>query len=250
MAEKQEKKGNLLEKLVPVLLVATIGLAFGVGVLWQKVKNLESGGVAGEEAAQPTAVPAEAAAGEKLSDEEAAKMPEVSSDDHVRGPRDAKLFLIEYSDFQCPFCARFHPTAQQALDEYEGQLAWVYRHFPLDQLHPNARPAAIASECAAELGGEEGFWAFTDKLYEDQSQVSDLAGVAVSVGLDKDAFQSCLDSDKYGDKVEDQYQGGLSAGVRGTPGNFIVNDKGEVWPIPGAVPFETLKETIGEALGS
>jgi protein-disulfide isomerase len=85
--------------------------------------------------------------------------------DHVRGNKDARFLLVEYSDYSCPFCARFHPTAQQLVEEFDGELAWVYRHFPLDQLHPTARSEAEASECVAKLAGEDAFWSFTDALY-------------------------------------------------------------------------------------
>ena len=102
---------------------------------------------------------------EKLSSDMVAKLPVVSDQDHIRGNRGAKVTLIEYSDFECPFCARFHPTTLQILDEYGDDVALVYRHFPLDQIHPSARPAAIASECIAELGGEEAFWSFVDEVF-------------------------------------------------------------------------------------
>jgi protein-disulfide isomerase len=89
----------------------------------------------------------------------------ISEKDHVRGDRDAQIVLIEYSDFQCPFCSRFHPTAQQVVEEFNGQVMWVYRHFPLDSIHPVARKAAEASECVAELGGNDAFWNFVDTIF-------------------------------------------------------------------------------------
>ena len=241
---------DLLERLVPVLLVASIALAFVVGVLWQKVNNLESGGtstagttVGGEQPAGPTQG--------KLSEDQASKIPPVSDEDHIRGDRNAEITLIEYSDYECPFCERFHPTTQQILDEYEGTVRLVYRHFPLDQLHPKARPAAVASECVAELGGEDAFWAFTDAVFANQlTTLSDLAGTAGGVGVNTSAFQSCFDSGRYADKVESQYQGGLEAGITGTPGNLVLNQNGDVWLIPGALPFESVKAVIDEALSS
>jgi protein-disulfide isomerase len=255
MAEKKVEKeaGNLFEKLIPILLVASIGLAFAVGVLWQKVSSLEGGkGKAADSAASDSAgsdQPQRPPTG-KLTEDQAKKVAQVSDDDHVRGSKDVSVFLIEYSDYECPFCSKFHSTAQQLVDEYEGKVAWVYRHFPLDQLHKNARSAAEASECVADLGGEEAFWKFTDALYKDQTRASDLASVASEVGVDSSKFQKCLDDGKYEKKVEEQYQGGLVAGVTGTPGNIILNEAGEAWLIPGALPLEQLKTTIDEALGS
>lgn len=93
-------------------------------------------------------------------------VPEVRKDDHVRGAKNPKVYLVEYSDFQCPFCLRFHPSLKQALDEYKDKVALVYRHFPLESIHPSARPLAEGSECAAELGGENAFWEFHDKVFE------------------------------------------------------------------------------------
>lgn len=94
-----------------------------------------------------------------------AKIPDVTSEDWVKGNRDAKVALIEYSDFECPFCQQFHSSAQQALDAYPNDLQWVYRHFPLD-FHPNANKYAYTAECVAELGGNDAFWAFADKIFE------------------------------------------------------------------------------------
>jgi protein-disulfide isomerase len=98
--------------------------------------------------------------------EAAASMPAVSDSDHFRGSRDAKVVFVEYSDYDCPFCSRLHPTLKRLVDEYDGRVAWVYRHFPLTQLHPQARDVSIAAECAAELGGNDAFWEFTDRYFE------------------------------------------------------------------------------------
>lgn len=243
---------DLLEKLVPVLLVLTIGLAFAVGILWQRVSDMQTGttrqaGVqdAGNQPTQP--------ADGKLSEEQANKLPEVTDQDHIRGSLDARVFIVEYSDFECPFCSRFHPTAQQALNEYGDDVAWVYRHFPLDTLHPRARPAAEASECVADIAGNDAFWVFADYLFENQETAlseSGLETAASEAGVDTAEFNECIESGKFAQTVEDDYQEGLTAGVTGTPGNFIVNQDGEVWALPGAVPFENLQSVIDEALGA
>lgn len=254
MSEKLNKKGTL-ERFIPILMILAVALAFVVGILWQKVRNLESGEGVGNGIEQPADFPDQLPPEGKLSEEQAANIPEITEKDYIRGSKDAKVFLIEYSDFECPYCKDFHETAQQIVDEYAGQVGWVYRHFPLDVRHAKARPEAIAAECAAELGGNEGFWAFIDKIYEitpsnDGLDLDILPDLAVQVGLNSEEFEACLEDNRYADKVESDYQGGAAAGVTGTPGNFIINDKGEAWLIPGAVPFETLKETIDEALQS
>lgn len=91
----------------------------------------------------------------------------VDENDHIRGSVDAKIKLIEYSDFECPFCKRHHPVMQQLVSTYSASdFAWVYRHLPLTSIHPTAQPLAEASECAAEIGGNDGFWAFADAVFQ------------------------------------------------------------------------------------
>lgn len=176
--------------------------------------------------------------------------------DHIRGEKSARVLLIEYSDLECPFCKRFHPTAQQAVDEYKGEVAWVYRHFPLDQIHSKADKEAEAVECAAELGGEDGFWKLTGKIYEvtpsnNGLNLDDLPKLAQEVGLDQAKVKACLDSGKYASRVEEDYQSGIKAGVQGTPGNILLDTKtGKTVSIPGAVPFESLKSSIDSMLKS
>ncbi len=176
--------------------------------------------------------------------------------DHIRGKKSARILLIEYSDLECPFCKRFHPTAQQAVDEYNGQVAWVYRHFPLDQIHSKADKEAEATECAAELGGPDSFWKMADKIFEvtpsnNGLNLDDLPKLASQIGLDQNKFKTCLDSGKYAAYVEEDYQSGIKAGINGTPGNILLDTKtGKTVPIPGAVPFETLKSSIDSLLGS
>lgn len=169
----------------------------------------------------------------------------VGSDDHIRGNPSAPVTIVEFSDLQCPFCQRFHPTLQQALAEYGDQVRWVYKHFPLDAIHPNARPAAEASECVAEQKGNDGFWQFVDGVFENQSRIGpDLyRELAQNIGLNMGQFDDCVSSRKYQQKVEDQYQQGVAAGVRGTPGSFV---NGEA--VSGAVPYDTLKAAIDKAL--
>jgi len=250
-------KGDLLEKLVPILLVSSVALAFAVGILWEKVNNLEGGGRATtgtQVGTQPqdagNQVAPQAPPQGKLSEEQAGKIPEIVTSDHIRGNADSEITVIEYSDFECPFCARFHPTMKQVMDEYGDQVKWVYRHFPLDQIHPKARPAAIASECVARLGGEDAFWKFADAVFEDQTKLSDLSALARSVDVSGSSYENCINDEIVGSIVEEQYQGGIGAGITGTPGNFILNSKGEAWLIPGALPFEQIKATIDEALQS
>ena len=129
-------------------------------------------------------------------------VPPVTKEDHVRGDKNAELTWIEYSDFECPFCKRFHPSMLQMMDEYKGQVKWVYRHFPLS-FHANAQKEAEASECAAELGGNDAFWKYTDAIFERTAAngtgfaLDALVPLAKELGLSESKFKNCLDSGKY-----------------------------------------------------
>ena len=241
-----------IDKFTAVLLVVIIGLAFAVGMLFQKVNNLEKGSTVANNGAvnDPSA---QGPLSGKLDSAKAALLPKVTDDDRIRGSKDAEVILVEYSDFQCPFCAAFHPTAEQAMKEYGNKIAWVYRHFPLDSLHPVARPAANASECIVSLAGNDAFWKFADSIFtavNAQEDISDLTPYITASGANVASVKACATQKKFESIVDDQYAGGAAAGVSGTPGNFIVNKKGEVWSLPGAVPYATLKQTIEEALGN
>ncbi len=245
-----EKNKNVIMYALVVLLIVA---AFFIGSLWTKVQVLESGAVptsakvANNNApTQPTpTAPAPPQAGE---------VDPVTEADWVRGNRNARIALIEYSDLECPFCQRFHPTAQQAVDEYGDNLMWVYRHFPLDQLHSKADKEAEAVECAGKLAGNDGFWALTDKIFEvspanNGLDLDTLPDLAAEVGINRSSFMACLDSGEMASVVEDSYQSGLKAGVTGTPGNILLNtETGEALLVPGAVPFASLQASIDQML--
>lgn len=198
---------------------------------------------------QPTAPAAPAPAPEPTP---SGPVPPVTDKDHIRGNRNAKVVLIEYSDMECPFCKRFHPTMQQVMKEYGDKVAWVYRHYPLS-FHANAAKEDEASECAAELGGNKAFWSFIDKIFERTTSngtgfaLDQLVPLAKEIGLNESAFKKCLDSGKYAQHVQDDLNGGATAGVQGTPGTFVVGKNGSQL-IPGALPYESIKQAIDAAL--
>lgn len=180
-----------------------------------------------------------------------AAVPEITAKDHVRGPKNAKITIVEYSDYECPFCKRHHPTIQQVMKEYPNDVNWVYRHFPLS-FHQYAQKAAEASECVAELGGNDAFWKFTDAVLADADAPTPavLEKAAGAAGVNAAKFKTCLDSGKHAQIVSDHMQGGISAGVQGTPGNFIINNSTkEKQEISGAVPFASFKTAIDGMLG-
>ena len=158
--------------------------------------------------------------------------------DWYRGNKDAKVTIIEFSDIQCPFCTRHHNTMKQLLEEYPQDVKWVFKHFPLDSIHPQARKAAEASECAGDQGK---FWEYLDHLFDNQNQLgsSFYISAAEELGLDKDKMKSCIDTGKFKKRVNDNYQEGLKYGVRGTPGNFINGISS-----PGAIPFSQLEAMV------
>lgn len=242
------KKG-FLERLAPLLIILVVGLSFSVGFLWQRITALEKG--------LPVASTKPiASAGQdenKLTADKAAKVSPVSDSDHIKGSRDAQVFLIEYADLECPYCKTFHSVAAQAIESFPGKAAWVYRHFPLDTIHTKSRTEAQGAECAGSLAGNGAFWSYIERIYSvtpsnNMLDMTLLPQIAGQVGVDKTKFNACLGSDKAKAAVETDYQSGVEAGVTGTPANFIVNKKGETWSLPGAVPLETLKAAIQTAL--
>jgi len=180
----------------------------------------------------------------------------VDSNDHIFGNPDAPIYIVEYSDTECPYCKTYHGTMTQIMDEYakDGKVAWVYRHFPLDSAHPKARTEAEATECAADIGGNDAFWKYLNRLMEitPSNNGLDLAllpDIAEYIGLDKDSFEECLSSGRMADKVEAQFQSGVEAGVRGTPFSVVITNKdGEMYPVNGAQSFSTVKTIIDAGL--
>jgi protein-disulfide isomerase len=169
---------------------------------------------------------------------------DVTTDDHIYGNPKAEISLVEFSDLECPFCTRFHPTPKQIVDASNGTVNWVYRHFPLSSIHPDAQKLAEASECAAELGGNDKFWTFIDKVLTDAAKPAQIEAVADAVGIDGAKVVECMNSGKYAQKVNDQYNEALAAGGRGTPYTIVVNADGEKAPINGALPLEQAQAIV------
>jgi len=180
----------------------------------------------------------------------------VSTDiDHVYGNPEAPISLIEYSDFECPFCKRFHPTARQLVDENAEQVNWVYRHFPLALHNPGAQKQAEASECANELGGNDAFWSYTDLIYARTTSngrgfpIAKLVPLAEEIDLDASEFKECLDSGRYTARVQEDIDDGQRAGVTGTPGNILRNNRtGQSISIAGAQPYARLAQALESLL--
>ena len=180
----------------------------------------------------------------------------IEDSDHIRGNPNALVKIVEYSDMECPFCKRFHSTMQQVMDEYgkNGKVAWVYRHFPLDSIHSQARTEAVASECANELGGNDAFWKYTDRFFEltpsnNQTNITTvLPQIAREIGLDETKFNSCLASKKYDKHIQDDLDNATATGGNGTPWSIVITANGKKYPLSGAQPYEAVKQLIELAL--
>jgi protein-disulfide isomerase len=168
---------------------------------------------------------------------------EVEAKGPARGPEGAKVTIVEFSDFQCPFCSKAHDTVEEVMTAYPGKVRLVFRHFPLD-FHAQAPKAAEASLCANEQGK---FWEYHDVLFKNQSklQIEDLKAHATSMGLDGPKFNECLDSGRMGATVKADMEAGQKAGVNGTPAFFI---NGNV--LSGAQPLEAFKQVIDAELAT
>lgn len=165
----------------------------------------------------------------------------ITKDDHVLGASNAKVTLVEFSDFECPYCSALAPTLGQILKDYAGKVRLVYKQFPLS-FHQYAAKAAEASECASEQGK---FWEMHDLMFANQSQLSDtiFSTWAKQLGLNVSKFDSCVSSNKYAARIQADQQLGSQSGVDGTPATFV---NGQL--VSGAVPYADFKSIIDAAL--
>lgn len=190
--------------------------------------------------------------------------------DHIFGDPNADILIVEYSDFECPFCAQFHPTMERIMEEYgdQGKVAWVFRHFPLRSIHPRAQITSEASECAANIGGNDAFWKFSKEVFNArldamtkrdnalmEKALSDksLVQYATTVGLNIEEFNSCLSSGSTSANVEEDYQDGVIVAQNdpnfGTPYSVVLTKDGIQTTIAGAQPYNTVKQIIDTILG-
>lgn len=196
----------------------------------------------------------------KLPTKQAAEPVKISTDnDPVIGNSDAPITIVEFSDFQCPFCARFHTqTLPSILEEYieQGKVKLVFRDFPIQSIHPNALPASVAAECAND---QNKFREMHDMLFEKQSEwnkietadaLSLFSQYASSMQLDQGVFDSCLTSGKHIPEIQNDLNDGREYGVTGTPGFFVGNDQIGFVELKGAQPFESFKKVIDAQLNS
>lgn len=185
---------------------------------------------------------------ERIVDDESSGNPllslsRVTSADHIIGEVDAPIKIVLFSDTECPFCKDFHFTVKRIAEEYSDRVALVYRHAPIDMLHSKSRKEAEATECAADLGGNEKFWDYLDRMMEitpsnDGLSESELPRIAEYVGLDVPRFNACLSSGKFADKVDEHLREAMRVGMQGTPYSVFVMRNVPQYALPGAVPYD------------
>lgn len=215
---------------IPISIVAAGALIAGALYFVQAGKTSQNGGDA-----QPTV---------------AQDIRGVQKNDYIRGNPNAKVVLVEFSDTECPFCKQFHTTLKRLFADFgkDGEFAWVYRPFPLEQLHPKAVKEAHALLCAGDVGGQDAFWKYTDRIYEvtpanNGLDEAELPKIAQFVGIDVKKFETCMASNKFAKTIEDAINEAAAAGGRGTPHSIIISG-GEQIPVEGAQPYEVLKGLI------
>jgi protein-disulfide isomerase len=183
----------------------------------------------------------------------------VESSDYVEGNTKSNIVVIEYSDPECPYCVSLHPTLKKLRDDYKDKIAFVYRHFPLTQIHPHAHDESKGIICAGQLGGAKAYYEYMDALYgyKSNNQTTQLPAtgkedIAANIGLDKAAFLSCMKKEDVGIAVDASINDGVQAGVQGTPTTFVLTKtrKGYevVAALDGARPYEYMQAALEEAL--
>lgn len=195
--------------------------------------------------------------GEELRAKETASLDTVrivQADDHVLGNPNAPMVFIVYSDFACPFCKDYHSTMKRLIEFYgkEGKIAWVFRHIPLVQLHPQAPLHALASECVAKEGGNDAFWLYADSLFElitpetvvDAAQLTELAE---KVGVPRAAFVSCMRSNELMAEVERDFQEAVDAGATASPFTVVMTPYQRL-SLEGEQPFRVLAGAVQASL--
>ena len=180
-------------------------------------------------------------------------MAPVGPNDHVRGAAKAPITIVEYSDTECPFCKRFHMTMQDVMKKYDGKVAWVYRHFPIKELHAKAFDEAKATECAAKIGGKDMFWPYIDAVYSatpsnDQLDPAELTRIAANLKIDAAKFAACQASPDVEKKINDERDNAIATGGNGTPWSILVGPDGTKYAINGAQPIEEISKLVDMVL--
>ena len=236
--------------IIIFLIVFVIG--FLGGSVWTENQILKSGGVAGVKEENTAA---------KKATAQLENVPKVAKTDHVTGAKNPKVTMITYSDYECPYCARFNPTSIALQEKYGDEISFVYRHYPL-AFHKHAQKLAEVSECVAEDAGNEAFWKYTDMIYEKVANKSiyvtegenqiitddTILGIAANAGANLNNVKACLDGGEKKSVITEMMAGANKAGISGTPSTVIISKKGGYDLIPGALPLEQVEAMLEKHL--
>ncbi|MDE2213144.1 MAG: DsbA family protein [Patescibacteria group bacterium] len=173
-----------------------------------------------------------------------------SAQDHIVGSPDAKVVIVEYADFECPYCSLIYPTLKSIVASSSGQVAWVYRNFPLDSIHPQARPAAEAAECIAAELGNNAFWQFVDIDFNNQSELGPdfYPKVAAELGANPTTFAQCVANKEYDSRINTDEAEAVANGGQGTPFTIVVGKDGTMVPFSGALPEAEVSAIVQSVL--
>ncbi len=179
----------------------------------------------------------------------------VSASDHILGNPAANVMIVEYSDFDCTYCKDFHDTLHQIIANAgaDGNVAWVFRHFPLSEIHPNVLSHARAAECIADTSGNDAFWKFSNALFANQPVDTSAYGrIASSAGISGDAFAACFSnvSPIIDARIAADRQNALDMGAQGTPYSLIIVAGKLPVVMDGAYPYDAVKQLVDEALAN
>ena len=223
MSETKEKN----QYLIPGAIIIA-GMLIGLG-MWQR----------GEAPSQETVDTAVTEITEGL-------LP-ITDEDHLLGSKDADVFLIVFSDYRCGYCGLYHETVKEIFAEYDGRLAWVYRHAPYQ---PGGKEVAVASECVTEQLDREAFWDFSDRIFKEQRQVGAdwYRSTIEDMGGNVEEFEACIVSGRYDELIARHTMNAQSLGVQGTPYSVLLTREGEMVKFSGAQPIENVRIFVERAL--
>lgn len=224
--------------MIPVSIVLA-GIFIGAGLYF-------SGGTGGSNVAGGP-VPAEQVAQVDNTDK---VKPISAEDDYFKGNIDAPIQIVEFSDYDCPFCSRFHDVMNAVVEKYPDDVVWTYRHFPIEQLHPQAPAVAIAAECVGEIEGNDAFWTFTDAYFAARGAQDGTAHdvliprLALEAGVAQEPFVTCFESGNMTARVQADMTNARETGGGGTPWSILIGPSGKTYPINGALPQSAIEQLI------
>jgi protein-disulfide isomerase len=232
-------------QIVTVFLTIALMIASGlIGHLWTRITYLD------QEKTTPTVaqVDQQENGGAQLPTQPNQVDP-LNDTDLVLGDKDAPINLFIYTDFECPYCSKVHPTVISLIEKNQDQLNLIYRHLPLNSIHPKAETFAQAVECARKYGSDQAAWDLIEEIFADQTvAIDEIANLVTPLGLSSSSIQNCIDSEETMDIVQWGLNSASAAGITGTPGGILYNNQtGDSRLVPGAVPeaqFQSLLDEI------